>query len=120
MPTRIPGGLSLLDPRLWPWWIGALFVVMAFEALLAIGVYAKGRWDIGLATVNAILNLTIALPVVWLIMGRQLINPEFFPTIVGEASDTVGGIVAIVTGFGIVAIAVWDSVDAFRKARRAG
>lgn len=112
--------MPFLAPSLWPWWIGALFVLMVLEALLAISVYAKGRWDIGSATVNLCLNLAIALPAVWLLMNEQLVNPGFFDAVIAAGSvETVRGVVLTLTGFGIVAVAAWDAVDAFVKARRA-
>jgi hypothetical protein len=114
------GRMSFLAPGLWPWWIGALFVLMVLEALLAVSVYAKGRWDIGSASVNLCLNLGIALPAVWLLMEQQLIHPDVFTAIISAGdAQTVGGVVSTVIGFGIVGIAAWDSVDAFLKARRA-
>lgn len=113
------GWVSFLAPELWPWWIGALLVVMVLEALLAVSVYAKGKWDIGSATVNLFLNLTVAGGALWLLAQQQLINPEFFSTVIAaDSADTVYSIVTIVFGFGIVAIAAWDSVDAYLKARR--
>ncbi len=112
--------LPFLSPTLWPWWIGALFLLMVFEAMLAISVYARGRWDVGSATVNLCLNLAIALPAVWLLMDGQLINPAFFDAVIpADSVATVRGVLATLTGFGIVAVAAWDSVDAFVKARRA-
>lgn len=114
------GWVPFLDPALWPWWIGGLFTLMVFEAVLAIGVYAKGRWDIGSASVNLVLNLAVALPAVWLLMNGRLLNPDFFPAIIpADSAATVGAVVTTILGFGIVAIAVWDSVEAFVKARRA-
>ena len=80
------GWVSFLAPELWPWWIGGLFVLMALEALLAISVYAKGRWDIGSATINLVLNLTVAGYALWLLSQQQLINPEFFPTVIPDDS----------------------------------
>ena len=92
---------------------------MVLEALLAISVYAKGRWDIGSATVNLFLNLTVAGGALWLLSQQQLINPEFFATVIpADSADTVYTIVTILFGFGIVAIAAWDSVDAYLKANR--
>jgi hypothetical protein len=86
---------------------------------LAISVYAKGRWDIGSATINLILNLTVAGYALWLLSQQQLINPEFFATVIpADSADTVHTVVTILFGFGIVAIAVWDSVDAYLKANR--
>jgi len=114
------GWVSFLAPDLWPWWIGALFVLMVLEALLAISVYAKGRWDIGSATVNLFLNLTVAGGALWLLSQQQLINPGFFPAVIpADSAETVSMVVTTVFGFGIVAIALWDTVDAFRKAARA-
>jgi hypothetical protein len=113
------GWVSFLAPGLWPWWIGALFVLMVLEALLAISVYAKGRWDIGSATVNLFLNLTVAGGALWLLSQQQLINPAFFPAVIpADSAQTVYTIVTTLFGFGIVAIAAWDSVDAYLKAHR--
>lgn len=111
-------GLSFLDPDLWPAWILGLFVLMALEAVLAIAVYALGRWTLGLAIANAVLNAAIAIPAIWLLMDGRLINPEYFPTILGAGGAEVGAIVATVLGFVFAGIAVWDSVDGFLKVRR--
>ncbi len=111
-------GLSFLDPGLWPAWILGLFALMALEAGLAVTVYALRRWTIGLAVVNGILNAAIAIPAIWLLMQGRLINPEYFPAIIGEGGAEVGAIVSTVTGFAIAGIAVWDTVDAALKARR--
>jgi MFS family permease len=113
------GWVSFLAPGLWPWYIGGLLVLMAMDALLVISVYAKGRWDIGSATINLVLNLTVAGYALWLLSQQQLINPEFFATVIPtDSADTVYTIVTILFGFGIVAIAAWDSVDAYLKAHR--
>jgi len=118
--TSEGGWVSFLAPELWPWWIGALFVLMVFEALLAISVYAKGRWDIGSATINLFLNLTVAGGSLWLLSQQQLVNPEFFPSVMpADSAETVYTVVTVLFGFGIVAIAAWDSIDAFLKAGRA-
>ena len=118
--TSDAGWVSFLAPDLWPWWIGALFVLMVLEALLAVSVYARGRWDIGSATVNLFLNLTIAGGALWLLSQQQLINPEFFPALMpADSAETVYSVVSTVFGFGIVGIAIWDTVDSFLKAARA-
>jgi hypothetical protein len=112
-------GLSFLDPGLWPTWIFVLFALMALEAGLAVTVYALGRWTTWLAVVNGILNAAIAIPAIWLLMQGELLNPDYFPTIIGEGGADVGAIVSTVTGFGIAAIAIWDTVDGALKAARA-
>ena len=59
--------LPFLNPELWPWWIVGLFALLTIEAITAVIVYAKGRWTYGLAIVNTILNIAIALPALWLL-----------------------------------------------------
>lgn len=113
------GWTPFLDPQLWPWWAAGLFVLLALEALLAIWVYARGRWSIASATVNVVLNVGIAVPVLWLLSQQRLMNPAFFAALIPDDAVTVTAIVSTLAGFGVVAIAGWDSVDAFRKARRA-
>ncbi|MBD3940338.1 hypothetical protein IF188_01325 [Microbacterium sp. NEAU-LLC] len=112
-------GLSFLDDGLWPWWIMALFLVMALEAVLAIAVYGVGRWTVPLAVADGILNLIIAVPALWLLAQGRLINPDFFPSIIdGADGETVQNIVATIVGFVIVAVAIWDTTDAALKAVR--
>jgi hypothetical protein len=113
-------GLPFLDDGLWPWWIMALFLVMAMEAVLAIAVYGVGRWTMPLAVANGILNLIIAVPALWLLGQGRLINPDFFPTIIeGSDGTEVQNIIATIVGFVIVAVAIWDTTDAALKAARA-
>ncbi|MDQ7879487.1 permease prefix domain 1-containing protein [Microbacterium sp. QXD-8] len=117
VPTQ--PGLPFLDPGLWPWWIIGLFVLMALEAVLAVVVYAVGRWTPALAVANGILNLIVAVPALWLLFEGRLINPEFFPSIIADDGAKVGVIVNVVFGFVIAGIAIWDTVDAAMKAARA-
>ncbi|WP_238706971.1 permease prefix domain 1-containing protein [Microbacterium lushaniae] len=114
------GWTSFLAPELWPWLIGGLLVLCACEAILAIRVYAYGRWTARSASVNLLLNALIVVPGVWLLMQGKLVNPTFFASVIPESGDTVAVIVGIVFGFTMVGVAGWDSVDAFLKAGRAG
>lgn len=121
--VRLGGGewLPFLDPGLWPWWITALFVIMALEAALAITVYAVRRWTVGLAVANGILNLAVALPALWLLFQGRLLNAGFWPSLVpdGQSASTLANIIAILLGFTIAGIAIWDTLDAAIKAHRA-
>ncbi|MBN9200719.1 MAG: hypothetical protein ABS61_06905 [Microbacterium sp. SCN 70-18] len=114
------GWMPILDPGLWPWWIGGLFVVLVLEALLAVYVYAHGRWTLATAVANVALNAAIVIPVLWLLGQRRLIDPALFESgiLSGDAS-TLETVVVAVVGVGAVVVAVWDSVDGFVKARRA-
>jgi hypothetical protein len=111
-------GLSFLDPALWPWWIGGLFVLMAIEAGLQVVVFLVGHWTIALAICNALIDLAVAVPALMLLASGRLINSAFFPAMIPDDGAEVGAIVAVVTGFGIAGVTLWDIVDAFLKARR--
>jgi hypothetical protein len=110
--------LPFLNPGLWPWWIGGLFLLMAFEATLAVVVYLIGRWTPALAVANALLALAFAVPALFLLTQGQLLNPEFFPAVIGDEGAEVAAIVNVVFGFGIAGIAVWDIVDVVIKTVR--
>ncbi len=116
----VPGmRLPILAEGLWPWWITGLFVAMALEAVLAVAVFVKGRWTLPLAVANTALALAVAVPALWLLMNGQLLDPEFFPTLVTDGEGpTVQQIIEILTGFVIAGVAVWDVIDGFLKARR--
>ena len=115
-------GLAFLNPGLWPWWISGLFVLMALEAVLAVTVYLRRGWTWALAIVNTVLALAVAVPALVLLAQGMLINPEFFPTVVGETAEPgsdLAVILNVVFGFVIAGIAVWDIVDVFVKTSRA-
>jgi hypothetical protein len=121
VPDSVNAGepLSFLNPGLWPWWIAGLFVLFALEATLAVVVYLVGRWTPALAVVNAVLALAFAIPALVLLAQGQLLNPEFFPAVVGESGDEVAAIVGGVFASGIVLVSAWDIVDVVIKTVRA-
>lgn len=116
----VPGmHLPFLNPELWPWWIAGLFVIMLAEAAVSVLVYLAGRWTYPLAVVNTVLNLAIAVPALWLLASGELVNPEFWSTILPDNAAEVPGILSIIVGFVIVGATVWSIIEAFLKARRA-
>jgi hypothetical protein len=109
-------GLSYFNPDLWPWGFAALFVLMGLEAALSLVVYFRGRWTVGLAVLNALLALAVAVPALVLLAQGELLNPEFYATIIPGAG--VPAIIAVITGFVIAGIAAWDIIDVAIKAAR--
>lgn len=108
--------MSFLSPALWPWWFGGLLVAMGVEAILQLVVYLSGRWSAVLSTVNAALNIVIAASAIALLSQGMLLNPEFWTVAIPTPdAGKVFGIISVITGFAIAAVAVWDSLDAFRK-----
>ncbi|MGM7697841.1 permease prefix domain 1-containing protein [Microbacterium sp. A84] len=112
--------IPILNPELWPWWIAGLFVLLAAESALAIAVYGHKRWNRGFAIFNT--ALAVLFVSWWLtLLGRgQLINSDFVEfAFTGAVDENVLRILAVLTGFTAVGIAVWDIIDGWRKARRA-
>ncbi|WP_084076916.1 hypothetical protein [Demequina sp. NBRC 110057] len=114
-------GLPLLDPSLWTFVLPALLVVMGIELAAAIARQMRGHWTMRDWWLNVAVNVAgvalVAVPVV----GGEWLNRELFAEIgwPDAATDlTIAnlewGTLAIVA-----AVAVWDIVDSYRKARRA-
>ena len=113
--------MSILNPGLWPWGIGALILLLVVEAGLALAVFARGRWTMTLAWINAAIAVCV-MSLGLTALGRGvLFNPRFVDEVFvgnGVGSDAVT-VLAVLSGIAIVGIAVGDMVDGWRKAARA-
>lgn len=113
--------MSILNPGLWPWGIGALILLLVVEAALALAVFARGRWTMTLAWINAAIAVCV-MSLGLTALGRGvLFNPRFVDEVFvgnGVGSDAVT-VLAVLSGIAIVGIAVGDMVDGWRKAARA-
>ncbi|MGW9268404.1 permease prefix domain 1-containing protein [Microbacterium sp. NPDC055599] len=123
--------LPILDPGLWPWGIGVLFLLIVAETVFAIVVYRRRGWSTALAVVNTVLAVAFLAWTLTLLLTGDLVNPDFLAHIVAaggdgfaagdaEAADEGGifRILAVLLGFGIALGVGWDIVDGWRKARR--
>ncbi|MDQ0613863.1 putative membrane protein [Microbacterium sp. W4I4] len=113
--------LPMLNPDLWPWGIGAVLVLMAAEAALAIAVYARGQWTSALAVTNTVLAV-VFMSLALTALGRGvLFNPEFVQVVFTDNGVDAEAltVLAVLTGVGIAGSAIWDAVDGWLKARRA-
>lgn len=116
--SRTPDAwVPVLDPALWPWGMGWVFGTLGATALIAIAVYATGRWTYRLATCNAIVCAAFAVPAFVAIVTGSLLNPAFVDAFLSEPAHagTMIALAIVVPG-----IAIWSAIDAFQKARRAG
>lgn len=119
----VPGDapLPILNPELWPWGIGAVVVLLAAEAALAIAVHARGRWTSALAWVNTALAVCFVSLALTALGQGVLFNPEFVEGVFvdnGVDADALT-VLAVLTGVGIAGIGAWDAIDGWLKARRA-
>ncbi|MFN8169437.1 MAG: permease prefix domain 1-containing protein [Candidatus Nanopelagicales bacterium] len=70
--------LPVLSPALWTWWMPALIVVVVATMVLQVVLQVRGRWTLGLAHANLVLQLLLAIPLIYLLGSGQLWNPAFF------------------------------------------
>ena len=113
--------IAILDPGLWPWGIAFLLALIAAEALLAVVVYARRGWTIGAALINTALAVAFSVWSLILLAQGELLNPEFLSHVFTDngVTDETMRILAVITGFGLVAFPVWDIVDGWIKTARA-
>lgn len=124
--------IPMLNPGLWPWGITILFALIVAEVLLAVAIYAHGRWNTLFAWINTALALTFAIWSITLLVRGELVNPAFLDFVVdaggegfarGDAGAAEQGgvfrILAVLTGFGLALFPAWDIVDGWLKTRRA-
>lgn len=115
------GVIHLINPQLWPWWMGALLVLIGLEAAFAIAVFVRRGWTVTLAALNTVLAVLFAAGALYLIASNRLFNPAFVEFTFGrpDVPDGVERIVAIVLAVLIVGIVTWDIIDGWLKVRRA-
>lgn len=109
-----------LDPRLWPWWITGLLILMAAKTALVIAVYLTRGWNAAFAVINTALGFVFAIAATALLLAGTLVNPEFVATVFtdnGVNSDTLR-ILAILLGAGIIGFSAWDIIDGWLKTFR--
>jgi len=113
--------MSVLSPQFWPVGVLLLFAVIAAELVLAIVVWATGRWTMPLAIANTALAVSAA-SILLTALGRDaLLNADAFGVAIASgASADLPQIVSTVVGFFVAGICVWDIVDGFLKAGRTG
>lgn len=111
--------ISVLGSGLWPWWMTALFAIMAAEAVFVVLRALRGRWTVGFAIGRTVLA---GLFVSWTatVLGRDLLlNPEVVALLAERnVGDDVVAILAILLAASVAAGAVWSIIVAWSGARR--
>lgn len=112
--------IPLLNPALWSFWLPYFIVLMLLEIVFAFAIYRRNGWDYTMAGLNVVLNVAFAVPALWLTLTGQLFNTAFFAEL-GEADLLQPGspLLAIMV-IAVLVIPIWDVIDGFLKARRAG
>lgn len=109
--------IPLLDPSLWSLALPYLLGIVALHVAITVATYLQGRYAWWTAVANAIVNLAITIPGIWLWSTGALVNPAFVEAVGIDRTDTVR-IVGIVGGLVWAGVAGWDIVDGFLRAAR--
>lgn len=119
VPDPDGGNLPIFDPALWSFWLPFLMVVLAATLVLEIAKYRAGNWTRPLVTTNAVLDLVLAVPVIWLLQTDRLLSPELVGRFDWMGQPDNLNTVANISTVAIIVITLWDIVDSALKSRRA-
>ena len=112
--------VPLLTAEFRTFWVPVMVATLVVQALLQIVVYARGRWTMRLATLNAVVAVAFAAPAVVLALQGRIVDPAFGAAIGWPELGAANGITMILVAVGVTLVTVWDILDAFRKARVLG
>lgn len=120
--VRIDGErLPVINPDLWSFWMPLVLVTLVAEIAFEAAKYLAGaRWTVGFAALNTVTGLLFAAPVAWLAYQERLLNPAFVEAMQEHVGAMDASTVHTVTLVVILGIWLWDSVDGWLKASRAG
>lgn len=111
--------VPILNPELWPWAMIGLLALIALEIGFAIVLYLNRRWSVPLAIINTVLAAAFFTWVVTLLTAGTLFSVDFVDLWVANnvADDTLYTL-AVLFGFGVAVISVWDAIDGWVKTYR--
>ena len=118
-PFRDANGepIPTLNAELWPVWIPLLMAGLLATAVLEIFRYRAGGWSWRFVAVNTVLELVVAVPLIWLAATNTLLEPRFVTELVGhgwaDAALHLNVSVIVITA-GVV---TWNLTDPLRKVR---
>jgi hypothetical protein len=110
--------VPVLDPAHWSFWWPYLIAVLVLEGVYAIWVYRLGTYTRTVATVNAVVSLLSAVPLVWLLATDRFFNPAFTSFVETGSGDSKQWVTAIAIT-AVVLASLWDIVDVTLRAERA-
>lgn len=118
---RIDGeSIAVLNPELWPWAMTGLIGLLVLEAIFALVLYARGGWNFMMAAVNTVLSMAFFSWFITLLVRGDLFSAKFINLwsengVQGDSLYTL----AVIFGFGVAVISIWDIIDGWVKANRA-
>lgn len=111
--------VPILNPELWPWMMLGLVALIAVEAVFAIVLYVQRGWNVALALINTALAVLFLSWTVTLLFRGEFFSAEFADLwLEHNVADAALNTLAVMVGFGVAVICVWDSIDGWLKTFR--
>lgn len=112
--------IPMLNPELWPWTMGIFLGLIVLEIIFAIMLYIRRGWNVTMAVVNTLLSVAMFSFFIILLLRGELFSADFLNLAVenGVGDDSLYTL-AVVFGFGVGVIAIWDILDGWIKTYRA-
>ena len=99
-------------------WRWVVVAGLALGVLVACYVLVRRRWTVPAAAANLVSGVLVGVPLVWLLVTRNLFHPDALAMVPAGALERWGDTNHVVVAVIIVAILLWDAVDPFLKLRR--
>lgn len=110
-------GVPLLDPDLWSSWIPVLLALFAAMAGQVVLLSRAGRWTMPLAALNAVLEVCVAVLLIWLAQTERLFNPDAVAVFAENGWAEVLRDLTMTVSIAVGIITVISISDGFGKAR---
>ena len=112
--------IPILNPALWPWAMIGLLALVGLEIGFAIVLYMRRGWNTTLAVANTALSVIFFSWVMTLLARGELFSEQFLGLAVNNGlNDETLSTLAVVFGFGVATVCLWDIIDGWVKTRRA-
>jgi hypothetical protein len=111
--------LPLLDREFRSVWLPILVVLIAMRGFGHLLAYNAGRWTPFLVFTNALLHVTVAVPLIVGAMSGWIVSDEFAQAIGWPALASGGGAPMVAVAVGTTLATGWEIVRIFLRARRA-
>ena len=123
---QIPGfirineeAIPILNPDLWPWAMFGLLGLVGLEIGFAIVLYVRRGWSTTLAIINTALSVLFFSWVITLLARGELFSEQLLGLAVNNGlNDDTLYTLAVVFGFGVAIICLWDTIDGWVKTYR--
>jgi hypothetical protein len=112
--------IPVFNQELWQFWIPYFLGLAVLQLVFQFVLYQARRWTIALATLNLLIAAAVIIPLVWLLVTAQWMNPAFLERAGITELFAPGGVVTIVLTIVLPIMAVAASIDGFVKAVRQG